>query len=99
MPSISIKVIFTLYFTLYTFILTLDNFVFNGINYLQKKGCAMSTKCAPSYANIFIGWFEEMFIFPLPANLSDFYPLFIDDIFPIWNGTKTEFDDFFKKVN
>ena len=55
----------------------------------------MGTKCAPSYANIFIGWFEEKFIFPLPANLSDFYPLFIDDIFPIWNGTKTEFDDFF----
>ena len=23
---------------------------------------------------------------------------FIDDIFMIWNGTKTEFDDFFKKL-
>ena len=23
----------------------------------------------------------------------------IDDIFLIWNGTKTEFDDFFKKIN
>ena len=91
MPSISIKVIFTFS----RLVLTLNSFVFNGINYLQKKGCAMGTKCAPSYANIFIGWFEEKFIFPLLANLSDFYPLFIDDIFPIWNGTKTEFDDFF----
>ena len=75
--------------------MTLNNFVFNGINYLQKKGCAMGTKCAPSYANIFMGWFEEKFIFPLLTNLSDFYLRFIDDIFLIWNGTKTEFDDFF----
>ena len=59
----------------------------------------MATKCAPSYANIFMGWFEEKFIFPLLTNLSDFYLRFIDDIFLIWNGTKTEFDDFFKKIN
>ena len=91
MPSISIKVIFTFS----RLVLTLNSFVFNGINYLQKKGCAMGTKCAPSYANTFTGWFEEKFIFPLLTNLSDFYPRFIDDIFPIWNGTKTEFDDFF----
>ena len=95
LPSISIKVIFT--FSI--LILTLNNFVFNGINYLQKKGCAMGTKCAPGYANIFMGWFEEKFIFPLLTNISDFYPPFIDDIFPIWNGTKTEFDDFLKKIN
>ena len=94
-PSINIKVILTFL----KLILTLNNFVFNGINYLQKKGCAMGTKCAPSYANIFMGWFEEKFIFPLLTNLSDFYLRFIDDIFLIWNGTKTEFDDFFKKIN
>ena len=52
----------------------------------------MGTKCAPSYVNIFMGWFEEKFIFPLLTNLSDFYLRFIDDIFLIWNGTKTAFD-------
>ena len=52
-PSISIKVILTFL----KLIFTLNNFVFNGIHYLQKKGCAMRTKCAPSYANIFMGWF------------------------------------------
>ena len=91
-PSISIKVILTFL----KLILTLNKFVFNGRNYLQKKGCAIGTKCAPSYANIFMGWFEEKFIFP---NLSHFYLRFIDDIFLIWNGTKTEFDNFFKKNN
>ena len=82
-------------------ILTRNNFVFNGINYLQKKGCAMGTKFAHSYVNIFMGRFEENFIFPLLTsdNLSDFYLRFIDDIFLIWNGIKTEFDDFFKKIN
>ena len=50
-PSISIKVILTFL----KLILTLNNIVFNGINYLQKKGCAMGTKYAPSYANIFMG--------------------------------------------
>ena len=59
----------------------------------------MGTKCAPSYANIFMGWFEEKFIFPLLTNLSDFYLRFMDDIFLIWNGTKTEFDNFLKKIN
>ena len=38
--------------------MTLNNFVFNGINYFHKKGSAMGTKYAPSYANIFMGWFE-----------------------------------------
>ena len=88
-PSISIKVILTFL----KLILTLNNFVFNGINYLQKKSCAMGTKCAP------MGWFEEKLIFPLLTNLSDFYLRFIDDIFLIWNGTKTEFDNFLKKIN
>ena len=43
--------------TFLTLILTLNNFVFNCINYLQTNGCAMGTKCAPSYANLFMGIF------------------------------------------
>ena len=94
-PSISIKVILTFL----KLIFTLNNFVFNVINYLQQKGRAMGTKCAPSYAIIFIGWFEEKFIFPLLTNLSDFFLRFIDDIFLMWNGTKIEFHNFLKKIN
>ena len=43
-------------------IFTLNNFIFNGINYLQHTGCAMGTKCAPLYANIFVGMFEQRYI-------------------------------------
>ena len=32
--------------------LTLNNFVFNGIHYLQKIGCATGTICAPNDTNI-----------------------------------------------
>ena len=85
-PNISIKVILTFL----KLILTLKNFVFNGIIYLQKKGSAMGTKCAPSYENIFMDWFEKKFKFPLLRNLSDFYLRFKDDIFLMLNGTKTD---------
>ena len=60
---------------------------------MPEKGCAMGTKCAPSNANIFMGWFEENF------NLRDFYLRFIDNIFLISNETKTKFDNFLKKIN
>ena len=50
--------------------LTLDNFIFNCQKYLQIKGCAMGTKCAPSYANIFMGIFKEKFIHTLVNNMT-----------------------------
>ena len=57
----------------------------------------MGAKSAPSYASIFMCLFEEKFIFPLLTNLSDFDLRSIDDIFLIWNVTKTEFDNYLKK--
>ena len=62
-------------------VLTLNNFVFNSQNYLQIKGCAMGTKCEPSYANIFMGMFKERHIYPLIEKISNFYLRFIDDTF------------------
>ena len=79
--------------------MTLKNFVFNSINYLQKKGCTIGTKCESGYANIFMGRIKQNFIFSLLTNLSNFYLRFIDDTFLIWNGTKSEFDNFLKKIN
>ena len=50
--------------TFLSLILTLNNFVFNCKNYLQIKGCAMGTICAPAYANIFTGHFERKYVYP-----------------------------------
>ena len=58
--------------TLLFLILTLNNFLFNGIHYLQRMGCTMGTKCAPSYANLFMGMFEELYIYPRLLNKSIF---------------------------
>ena len=35
------------------------NFSFNNEHYLQKHGTAMGTRMAPSYANLFMGKFEQ----------------------------------------
>ena len=80
-------------------VLTLNNFVFNSQNYLQIKGCTMGTKCAPSYANIFMGMFEERYIYPLIEKISNFYLRFIDDIFLIWTGTRDPLMKFKQQIN
>ena len=80
-------------------VLTLNNFVFNSQNYIQIKGCAMGTKCAPSYANIFMGMFEERYIYPLIEKISNFYVRFIDDIFLIWTGTTDQLMKFKQQIN
>ena len=49
--------------TLMRHVLTLNCFTFNGNNYLQTKGCAMGTVAAPSYAVIYMGEFEEKYIY------------------------------------
>ena len=80
-------------------ILTLNNFVFNNINYLQTLGCAMGTKCAPSYANIFMGMFEEHHIYPRILNKTRIFLRYIDDLFFIWKGTEEELKRFFEDIN
>ena len=92
---ISTRVITTFLFL----ILTLNNFIFNGINYLQTLGCAMGTKCAPTYANIFMGVFEERHIYPYIMDKIRVYMRYIDDIFFIWKGTESELDEFLKHLN
>ena len=49
------------YFSIVNF--DVNNFVFNCKNYLQTKGCAMGTICAPVYANISIEYFARKYIY------------------------------------
>ena len=79
--------------------LTLNNSVFDGINYLQKKGCAMCTTCTPAYGNIFLWKVEKLHIYPYLRNFSTFCCRFLDDIFSFWNGTKSELIKFIDNLN
>ena len=61
-------------------------------------GWAMGTICAPSYANIFMANFKQnTSIHTLKRCLL--YLRYIDDIFMIWKGTKTELMTFIKDLN
>ena len=75
--------------TFLSLILTLNNFIFNSVNYIQKMGCAIGTVYAPSYANLFLIHFEEKDIYPYMKAMSLLYlRRDIDDIFIIWKRKK-----------
>ena len=78
-------------------ILTLNDFIFNGLDYLQ--GCSMGSNCSPSYATIFMGKFEEQFIYPTIRGPHRLYLRYIDDIFVIWTGTEERFKEFIEELN
>ena len=64
-------------------ILTMNNFSFNDNHYLQIHGTAMGTKMAPSYANLFLGFFEANALKNAPFQPHTWLR-YIDDIFMIW---------------
>jgi hypothetical protein len=64
-------------------ILTMDNFSFNDNHYLQIHGTAMGTKIAPSFANLFLGYFEANVLENAPFQPHTWLR-YIDDIFLIW---------------
>ena len=80
-------------------VLTLNNFVFNDEHFLQIKGCAMGTTCAPSCANIFMGRFESERIYPKIESIIQSYLRYFDDVFLIWTGSKEKFERFVEELN
>ena len=64
-------------------ILTMNNFSFNDNHYLQIHGTAMGTKMAPSYANLFLGYFEANALENAPFKPHTWLR-YIDDISMIW---------------
>ena len=91
----SIKVITTFL----ALILTLNNFVFICIHYLQTKGCVMGTISGPAYANIFMANFELKYIYPYIKDKTKLFIRFIDDLFMIWTGSEHELLDFMSDLN
>ena len=79
-------------------VLKCNNFDFNGRNFLQVGRTAMGTKVAPAYANTFMGWFEDTYVYT-----NHLQPLiskrFIDDIFMIWQHGDEELTLFTTHLN
>ncbi|XP_053561630.1 vomeronasal type-2 receptor 26-like [Bombina bombina] len=63
---------------------------------------AMGAKFAPSYANIYLGYFE---LFKIFGDLNDykknirFYTRFINDVLIIWNGSIEQMEKFVTSLN
>lgn len=56
----------------------------------------MGARFAPSYANLFMGYWEMEYIWannPFGRNLV-LYSRYIDDVLNIWNGTDEELEGF-----
>ncbi|CAJ0965642.1 unnamed protein product [Ranitomeya imitator] len=83
------------------FVLDKNYFVFDGIFYRQVKGTAMGARCAPSYANLFLGWWEESVVFENGAykKFCQKWLRFIDDVIIFWTGTEEDYHLFLTDLN
>ncbi|XP_068113208.1 uncharacterized protein [Hyperolius riggenbachi] len=85
------------------YILKHNFFLFNNTFYLQIRGVAMGAKCAPSVANLFLGWWERECVWV--PSLERFHPAiagwhrFIDDILILWQGSQEDLKQFLTLLN
>jgi hypothetical protein len=75
-----------------------NNFEFNNSHYIQTGGTAMGTRVAPSFANLFMAYFEKKFVYCYkPGPLL--WVRYIDDIFCIWTNGEQSLNNFFTHLN
>ena len=79
-------------------VLKTNNFGFDNKEFLQVGGTAMGTKLAPSFANLFMGYFEEEYV-ALYSKQPFLWKHFIDDIFIIWTYGQDELNRFVTYLN
>ena len=81
-------------------VLKLNNFAFNNHNFIQVKVTLMGTRAAPNFANVYMGRFEDTFVYRTEwyHYIID-WVRFIDDIFFIWKGDESSLATFIKYLN
>lgn len=79
-------------------VLQMNNFEFNGQQYLQIGGTAMGTRVAPTLANIFMAEFECRHVQTYPL-LPTIWLRFIDNIFLLWDHGPTALVTFVDHLN
>ncbi|XP_077149389.1 uncharacterized protein LOC143812038 [Ranitomeya variabilis] len=83
------------------FILDKNYFTFDRKYYRQISGTAMGARCAPSYANLFLGWWEETVVFQqvgFSQNVAT-WRRYIDDVIFLWTGSLTDCENFIANLN
>jgi hypothetical protein len=80
------------------FVLTKNNFQFNGKHYLQVGGTSMGTRTAPSYADCYLDKFKRDFVYTY--HLQPFlWKRYLDDCFCIWQHGEEELTTFLNHLN
>ena len=79
-------------------VLSCNNFQFDNKHYLQIGGTAMGTRVAPSFANIFMSWFEDKFVYTYTPKPT-LWKRYIDDIFMIWPHGQESLNAFVTHLN
>lgn len=79
------------------YLLTHNFFQFDQEFFLQKLGASMGAPFSPSIANIFMSWWEEVYVYstinPFKQNIK-WYGRYIDDLLLIWTGGRQALDEF-----
>ncbi|KAJ0060014.1 hypothetical protein NL108_018667 [Boleophthalmus pectinirostris] len=83
---------------------TLKNniFLFQQQLYKQQKGTAMGACFAPNYANLYLSFWEENYVFSNLNNLRDkilWWGRYIDDVILLWSGSEQELLQFHSYLN
>ncbi|XP_061190029.1 uncharacterized protein LOC133197859 [Saccostrea echinata] len=84
-----------------------NTFSFNDKHYAQKKGTAMGTKMAPTYATLTLGYLEERmyekttqyFDQQTSENIKNNWKRYLDDCFIIWNDSDANLAVYLNIIN
>lgn len=66
-------------------VMKLNFFEFDGKFYKQLRGTAMGTPVAPSFASLYLGYYEEHVLLPTFKQNLVYYKRYIDDMIVFWN--------------
>lgn len=67
--------------------------------FMQTKGVAMGTRCAPPFANLFLARLEKQALSAWTGTHPLIWVCFLNDVLMLWSDTTEELSTFFQHLN
>ena len=80
------------------FVLNKNSFKFNGDDYLQIGGLSMGSKMAPNFADLYMAYFEELYVYTYQFK-PFFWVRYLDDCFCIFTHGQEKLEQFLSHLN